>query len=140
MTHGLKGELSLLQVLLALDLQHCGPLLDGTEVGGTAADSRGEQSTLIKLHAGWALQDNFPLGSKILRYLTKFLFVFHTGSSGSLSVIQLTVKQLHLLFHCLKSTVQHQQTYRKTQPLTNKHNFNDPVIRQPLTNGSINIH
>lgn len=40
MTHRLKGVFGFLQVLLALDLQHHGPLVDGTEVGATGGGSR----------------------------------------------------------------------------------------------------
>lgn len=40
-THRLEGELGFLQVVLALDLQHLGPLVDGAEVGGTAESIRG---------------------------------------------------------------------------------------------------
>lgn len=40
-THRLEGELGLLQVVLALDLQQLGPLVDHGQVGGTAESVRG---------------------------------------------------------------------------------------------------
>lgn len=40
MTHGLKGVFSFPQVVLALGLQHHGPVVDGTEVGATAGGSK----------------------------------------------------------------------------------------------------
>lgn len=40
MTHGLKGVFGFPQVVLALGLQHHGPLVDGTEVGTTAGGSK----------------------------------------------------------------------------------------------------
>lgn len=41
-THRLKGELGFLQVLMTLDMQHLGSLVDATEVGSTAESIRGE--------------------------------------------------------------------------------------------------
>lgn len=40
MTHSLKSIFSFLHILLALELQHHGPLMNGTEVGGTAGGKR----------------------------------------------------------------------------------------------------
>lgn len=40
MTHSLKGVFGFPQVVLALGLQHHGPVVDGTEVGATAGGSK----------------------------------------------------------------------------------------------------
>lgn len=40
-THRLKDKLGFLQVVLTLDMQHLGSLVDATEVGNTAESIRG---------------------------------------------------------------------------------------------------